>query len=98
MAYAQLGQVLELVNKREVEPIILGDFNIYNLSEHKEKNLILCNYTLSSVLANYISYPDYNGTLDYIAVPKSKFKLSNIKCPDTNVSDHRAIIGEISTI
>ena len=38
VAYAQLQEVLELADKREVQPIILGDFNIYKLAEYKKKS------------------------------------------------------------
>jgi len=95
VAYTQLDQLLELVKKRRAEPIILGDFNIYKLTERKEKSSLLNNYTLSSELADYVSYPEDKDSLDYIIVPKSKFKLNDVKCPDTFVSDHRALIATI---
>lgn len=96
VAFAQLDQLLELVNKRQAQPIILGDFNIYKLAERKAKSQLLNDYTISSELEDYISYPDDKDSLDYIAVPQSKFKLSDVKCPGIHVSDHRALIATIS--
>ena len=95
VAYAQLDELLELVSKRRIEPIILGDFNIYKLARYKEKSNILKSYTLSSELSDYISYPDDKESLDYIAIPKEKFYLTGIKCPDEYVSDHRALLATI---
>ena len=95
IAYDHLEQLLELVEKRQAEPIILGDFNIYKLSEFKKRSALLKKYTLSSEISEYESYPSDNDSLDYIAVPSSKFKLSNIICPDLYLSDHRAIIGTV---
>jgi endonuclease/exonuclease/phosphatase family metal-dependent hydrolase len=95
IAYPQLDQVLKLIDKRQTQPIILGDFNIYKLAEHKEKSLLLQGYTLSSELADYVSYHEDNDSLDYIVVPNSKFKLNNVKCPETYVSDHLALIATV---
>jgi len=95
VAYAQLDQLLKLVKKRRAEPIILGDFNIYKLTEHKEKSSLLNDYILSSELTEYVSYPEDKDSLDYIIVPKSKFKLNDVKCLDAYVSDHRALMASI---
>lgn len=95
VAFVQLDQLLELISKRRVQPIILGDFNIYKLADRKEKGQLLRDYTLSSEIADYISYPADKDSLDYIAVPKSKFILSDVLCPDVYVSDHRALIATI---
>ena len=95
IAYKHLDQLLDLVAARNVRPIILGDFNIYNLAAYKQKNTLLQEYTLSSELAEYISYPDDKDTLDYIIAPSESIKLSNILCPNTYVSDHRALLADI---
>jgi len=52
---------------------------------------LLQKYTLSSEIADYISYPEDNDSLDYIAVPSSKFIISKVKCPEVYVSDHCAL-------
>ena len=98
VAFSNLDQLLELVEKRQMQPIILGDFNIYKLAERKEKNQLLQNYSLSSEITDYVSYPDDKDSLDYIAVPSSKFKLVDVTCPDTHVSDHRALIATIDAV
>lgn len=95
VAYPQLDQLLELIEKRHMQPIILGDFNIYKLAERKEYSPLLQKYTISSELTDYISYPEDKDSLDYITVPNSKFKLSDVKCPDAYVSDHRALIATL---
>lgn len=95
IAYPQLDQVLELIDKRKIQPIILGDFNIYKLAEYKAKSSLLQKYTLSSEIADYISYPEDKDSLDYIVVPNSKFTLTNVKCPELYISDHCALIATI---
>ncbi len=96
VAYPQLEQVLELMETRRSKPIILGDFNIYKLADYKSRSRLLNDYTISSELADYVSYPGDDDSLDYIAVPKSTYTLRHIWCPDKYVSDHRAVIGDIS--
>ena len=95
VAYPQLDQILELIKMRRMQPIILGDFKIYKLADRKEKSLLLHRYILSSELADYVSYPADTDSLNYIAVPILRFKLSDVKCPDTYASDHRALIATI---
>ena len=96
VAYMQLDQLLELIDKRHAQPIILGDFNIYKLASYKDKNKLLKNYVLSSELKDYVSYLPDEDSLDYIAVPRSRFSLSDVECPSEHVSDHRAVIATVS--
>lgn len=95
IAYAHLDQLLELIDKRQSQPIILGDYNIYKLADYKTENKLLNDYTISSELTDYISYPEDNDTLDYIAVPTRNYELSDIACHDGHVSDHRALSATV---
>jgi len=98
VAYAHLDQLLELIRIRQTQPIILGDFNIYKLADRKETSQLLRKYTLSSEVTEYISFPEDNDSLDYIAVPSAKYQLSDVQCPAVYVSDHRPVIGRISYV
>lgn len=95
IAYNHLDEVLDLIAKRDLNVVILGDFNIYKLADYKNKNQGLTNYTLSSEEFDYISYPADGESLDYIAIPTSKFKFIDIKCPNDYLSDHNAVFAEI---
>lgn len=83
-------------DQRGTSPIILGDFNIYKLAKYKEQNQLLNNYTLSSDVHEYISYPADGESLDYIAVPKSIYEIKDVECPDLYVSDHKYLSAKIT--
>lgn len=96
VAYKHLDELLQLVKTRKTAPIILGDFNIYKLAQYKDNNPLLKDYSLSTEILEYISFPEDNDTLDYIAAASSKFSLSSVKCSDIYASDHKAVIADIS--
>jgi endonuclease/exonuclease/phosphatase family metal-dependent hydrolase len=88
-----LLETLRYINKRKIKPIIIGDFNFidsYVLHDLTEKE-----YKSSLKFKRYISYPLAKYTLDYILIPK-KYKFKTFKCGGTNLSDHKALIAEIS--
>jgi endonuclease/exonuclease/phosphatase family metal-dependent hydrolase len=85
-----LNELMDLCEERKIKPIILGDFNIFNLSAYKSNRLK--DYMISTDVAEYTSMPKDKGTLDYIAVP-SAYTLSNVQCPELYVSDHRALFA-----
>lgn len=87
-----LNELMDLCGARNIQPIILGDFNIFDLSVYKKTRLK--NYILSTDTATYESMPKNNGTLDYIAVP-SEYTISSVVCPDIYVSDHRALLANV---
>ncbi len=89
-AERHLFQTLEIINEKKIFPIILGDFNLYNLSKYKN---ILSDYKLSTTEDNYISYPEDQGTLDYVVIPTSLYDFSRVTCSKKYVSDHRAVIA-----
>lgn len=84
---------MELCKARGSKPILLGDFNNFDLGAYKKD--ILSNYIISTDVAQYISMPKDNGTLDYIAAPKG-ITLHNVICPELYVSDHRPVLGTIT--
>ncbi len=87
-----IKELMDKIKSKINMPIILGDFNIYDLSPYKLS--ILTDYKSSHDFTNYISYPKDNGSLDYILLP-DKFNFINVTCPDIYLSDHRPIIAEI---
>jgi endonuclease/exonuclease/phosphatase family metal-dependent hydrolase len=88
-----LNELMDLCESRKLEPIIQGDFNIFDLSVYKENRLK--GYTLSTDITKYESMPKNHGTLDYIVAPSSKYAIKKVICPDTYVSDHRALFATI---
>lgn len=96
VAYKQLDELLELIEMRGTTPIILGDFNIYKLAEYKATNQLLKSYRISSEVADYVSFPRDGESLDYIAVPNSKYVVQDVVCPDTYVSDHKALLATVT--
>lgn len=91
-----LKELMELCEKRNIQPIILGDFNNFNLVDFKQN--VLANYSISSEIKEYMSMPKNNGTLDYIVVPSHDFEITKVVCPDLYVSDHRAVIASIKAL
>jgi endonuclease/exonuclease/phosphatase family metal-dependent hydrolase len=88
-----MNELMDVCEERNVQPIILGDFNHFNLSVYKETRLK--NYTISTDIAEYESIPKDNGTLDYIVVPKTQYSINSVMCPNEYVSDHRALLASI---
>lgn len=88
-----LIETLKWVSGKKIKPIILGDFNM----RHSEwlHDLIEGDYTSSLKYKKYLSYPPDKWTLDYILIPK-KFKFKSFECSEEELSDHRALIAEIS--
>lgn len=91
-----LNELMDVCEERKLKPIILGDFNHFNLAVYKENRLK--DYTLSTDIANYESMPKNSGTLDYIVAPKETYSLDNVTCPDDYVSDHRALLATIEKV
>lgn len=88
-----INELMDLCEERSVQPIILGDFNHFQLDMYKEKRLK--GYSLTTDIAKYESMPKNNGTLDYIVVPAKKYSLKKVICPAEYVSDHRALFASI---
>lgn len=84
-----LNELMDLCETRGIKPILLGDFNHFNLGVYKQNRLR--DYSVTTDVADYESMPKNNGTLDYIVVPSDSYSISAVKCPAEYVSDHRAV-------
>ncbi len=91
-----LEELAEICTTKDSQPIILGDFNIFELGKHVD-NELLQGYSLSSDELSYISIPKNNGTLDYIIIPQ-RYSFSSVTCPEDAVSDHRAVCADVEVI
>jgi endonuclease/exonuclease/phosphatase family metal-dependent hydrolase len=89
-----IRELIQVLHHRKSSPIIMGDFNIFNIDTYLDKKLLV-EYAASSQYLDYISIPKNNGRLDYILAPKEKYTISSVQCPETYVSDHRALFAEI---
>lgn len=88
-----LKELMELCSQREVTPIIMGDFNNFNLGAYK--TTLLKNYAISTDITRYTSMPKDNGTLDYIAVPANTYLIKDVVCPEDYISDHRIVFANL---
>jgi endonuclease/exonuclease/phosphatase family metal-dependent hydrolase len=87
-----LEETLNFFREKQLEPIILGDFNI---DDHDIiTNLASENYSIARDFNHCITLPDTKRTIDDILIPK-KYKFKSFFCDETNLSDHKALIAEI---
>ena len=102
-ARLHLQETLKWCKERSIKPIIAGDFNIkivkHLLEEAQEE------YEISYIIKPYKSfYPTEFShdkepiTLDYIIVHKNKFQMIDVKCIDTDISDHKPVIATITLL
>lgn len=89
-----LNELMDVCEERNIHPILLGDFNHFNLGMYKKSRLK--DYTLTTDVANYESIPKNSGTLDYIAVPSLDYSIADVACPEEYVSDHRAVCASVT--
>jgi len=89
----QFREVYDFASKYKRWPIIVGDFNIFNLSELRE--LYKDHYSASTDFKDYISFPSERLTLDYLLLPK-KFRFEAIETKES-LSDHSAVIYSFSS-
>ncbi len=88
-----LKELMELCHRRGITPIIMGDFNNFDLGAYKTTQLK--GYALSTDVATYISMPKDKGTLDYIAAPANEYLIKDVVCPKDYVSDHRIVLAKL---
>ncbi|NCU38153.1 endonuclease/exonuclease/phosphatase family protein [Candidatus Saccharibacteria bacterium] len=88
----QLKEVLAILDSRNEVRIIMGDFNIFDLSQVKE--IYSDKYKSSADFTKYMSYPSKTQTLDYVLLPHEHSFLS-VSVQD-GLSDHNALIVDIS--
>jgi endonuclease/exonuclease/phosphatase family metal-dependent hydrolase len=94
----QLKETLQFCKKKNIFPIIAGDFNMKNtetLNKLAEKN-----YEISYFIKPYFSFmpTEFSNnkepiTLDYIIVDKNKFKIKKVECIKNSPSDHLPIVA-----
>lgn len=94
----QLKETLEFCKKKNIFPVIAGDFNMKNtetLNKLAEKN-----YETSYFIKPYFSFmpTEFSNnkepiTLDYIIVDKNKFKIKKVECIKNSPSDHLPIVA-----
>ena len=87
-----IKELMDVIKGKKHKPIILGDFNIYDLSPYKLN--ILDGYKSSRDFSSYTSYPKDDGSLDYVLLPDS-YSFEKISCPAIYLSDHRPVVAEI---
>lgn len=93
-----LRELMDFIEKRHLQPIILGDFNIWAQDMAAYRQTHLKGYTASTDVAQYMSSPLDNNTLDYIVVPASAYALDEVTCSDRYVSDHRALSAKVNIL
>lgn len=93
-ARLHLKEAVALCVQRNVQPIILGDFNMYSLGS---SDLSPLHYTISSENYEYQSYPADQSSLDYIAIPQ-KYAFRAFECSNILLSDHRPLLAEIQLV
>ena len=87
-----LLETLRQIEMKKINPIIVGDFNIYESDTLYE--LTKDDYVSSMKYKKYMSYPIRKWTLDYFLIPK-KYKFTSLECIGKGLSDHKALIAEV---
>jgi endonuclease/exonuclease/phosphatase family metal-dependent hydrolase len=87
----QLEEVMRVLTKREEKPIIAGDFNIFDISEHEK---LYKGYSVSVDFSNYVSFPSEGKTIDYMLLP-DKYEYQSITATE-GLSDHAALSYVVS--
>lgn len=87
----QLDETLRLVSNSSEKSVIVGDFNILDLAT--VSHLYEDEYTASTEVADYISFPSESATFDYALVP-DKYELTSLTVGE-NLSDHNALSFEL---
>ncbi len=87
----QLEEVLSILNDRDEKRIIVGDFNIADIST--VRHLFDNNYTDSFSIKDYTSFPSESATFDYVLIPKT-YEFSAFSLGE-GLSDHNALTFEV---
>lgn len=97
---AHLKFLLNWCKKRNLSPIIAGDFNMKQTKTLFK--LVEENFEISYKIKPYFSFMPTKFsnnkepiTLDYIISDKNKFKIKEIECIEDSPSDHKPILGKI---
>lgn len=57
---------MDILSKREEKRIVVGDFNIFDITEHKE---LYNGYVASVDFSGYVSFPSEGKTIGYMLLP-----------------------------
>lgn len=87
-----LIETLKKLGDEKINPIIVGDFNMFDFELLKD--LTKENFISSRSFKKYISYPARRWALDYILIPR-QFKFKSFECTGEGLSDHKALVAEI---
>ncbi len=90
MAYENFEELLGIIESREEQRVIVGDFNMPDL---KHNQLWQKDY-VSSTDEFYIRYPANNNRIDFVLIPKTD-EITAITVSPDGLSDHRALTAEI---
>lgn len=90
-ATAHLRETLEIIQARDEERIIAGDFNLNHLEELAP---LWQDAYRSSTDFPYVSYPGMEKRNDYFLIPK-KYHFGHLNTSDENLSDHNAVTTTI---
>lgn len=88
----QLDETLHYFKKRNMFPVIMGDFNIDD--QDYISRLASKDYKVSNDFNSCVTLPDDDRTIDDILIPK-KFMFNKFFCAGKDLSDHRALIAEL---
>lgn len=100
IALQEFMELFELIENRKEKRLLIGDFNMFNFSEHlRQENLLFKkikeNFKLSYDFKKYVSYEKDAGTLDYILIPNN-YDFLSVDCLEEYMSDHKALFTTIS--
>lgn len=87
-----LDETLRYFKKRQMFPVIMGDFNIDD--QDYIVRLASKDYEVSNDFNACVTLPETERTIDDILIPK-KFKFKKFFCAGKELSDHRALIAEL---
>lgn len=88
----QLAETLQIIKATEGKGVILGDFNIFDITS--VKNLYSNDYIVSTDFSKYISFPAEQATLDYVLLPLG-YSFTSLSLGE-NLSDHNALTFDFS--
>lgn len=88
----QLEETLQYIRASGEASVILGDFNIFDITA--VKHLYEKSYVASTEIADYISFPSETATFDYVLVPK-QYQLSSLETHE-GLSDHNALTCKLA--
>lgn len=87
----QLKETIDILDSRNKTNLIAGDFNIFDINN--QRSLFEDDYTVSTDITAYTSFPLENATLDYILLP-DLLRYVSVKTFE-GISDHSGVLATI---